>query len=107
MLRISSHIIHDHLNGDRPLMSQDLMLDVVKHCETLVSRYDPRVVHQVAVVLFEYDEPQVLGRTEGDRLVLAIDIRTRVATTVFLRNTWQGKPSACQVMIDINGNEID
>lgn len=87
-------------------MSEALMLDIVKHVGTLVERFDPRQVHQVAIVLFEYDEPQEMRRTSGDRLVLAVDIRTQVATTVFLRNTYQGKPKACQVMIDLNGNVV-
>lgn len=105
-LTLSRHIVRDHLNGDRPLMSEALMLDIVKHASTLVGKFDPDYIHQVAIVLFEYDEPQVLGRTEGDRLILTVDIRTRIATTVFLRNTFQGKPKACQRMVDMEGNIV-
>lgn len=105
-LRLSKHAVIDRLCGNRPLMSELTLQKLARVISHKVDRFDPNKIHQVAVLVKRYNKPFRLGNSEGDCLIIMVDIRTRCIPTVFLRNAFQGKPKMAQVMIDIKGNQI-
>jgi len=106
MYTISKHC-YDHLSGDRPVMKPEVLARCVARLEPVFNRFDPETVHQVAVVIYRYATPKTLGYSKGDWLVLAVDIRTRKACSLYLRYSHQGKPAMAQVYVDAAGNPIE
>ena len=104
-ITLTSHVV-ERLTGIRPLMSVSTLQDIAKHISAKVDRFDPNRVHQVAVKVYQFNEPRKLGNSEGDCLIIAVDIRKRTIPTTFLRNERQGRPRMAQVMINLNGDII-
>jgi hypothetical protein len=104
-LKLTSHVI-ERLAGSRPLMSELTLAKLAQVIAHKVDRFDPNKIHQVAVLVKRYDRKFQLGNSEGDCLIIAVDIRKKTIPTCFLRNHHQGKPRMAQVMIDIKGNVI-
>ena len=104
-LSLTSHVV-ERLTGIRPLMSVSTLEKIAKHISHKVDRFDPNSIHQVAVKVYQFKEPRKLGNSEGDCLIVAVDIRKRVIPTAFLRNERQGKPRMAQIMINLNGDVI-
>jgi hypothetical protein len=104
-LTITHHVI-DRLTGIRPLMSVSTLHKVAQHISEIVDQFDPNTIHQVAVQVHTFDTPRKLGKSEGDCLIIPVDIRKRTIPTCFLRYARQGKPKMASVMIDMNGNII-
>lgn len=104
-LKLTSHVI-ERLTGSRPLMSELTLQKLAKVIAHKVDQFDPNSIHQVAVLVKRYNKPINLGNSEGDCLIIPVDIRKRTIPTVFVRYHRQGKPKMAQVMIDIKGNVI-
>lgn len=104
-LHLTSHV-RERLTGKRPLMSELALEKIAQIIANKVDQFDPNKVHQVAVLVKRYERPFNLGNSEGDCLIIPVDIRKRTIPTCFLRYARQGKPRMAQVMIDIKGNRI-
>ena len=103
---LTTHVIR-HLEGDeRNWLSVDTLRQLVKLVSPHLDKVNPRFTHQVAVVLAEPGRPLSVGNTYGDRLVIAVDIRQRTVCSIFARWRHQGKPKACKIMIDLEGNVV-
>ena len=104
---LTKHVI-DHLSGgQRQYLKVETLRKLVDLVAPQLDKVDPRFTHQVAVVLAEPGRKiTVDGDTYGDRLVIAVDIRQRQVCTVMARWRRQGKPKACKIMIDIDGNVV-
>jgi hypothetical protein len=105
MYTITSHV-KDHLSGGRNFLKQSTLEQLVRLVAPQLDKVDPRRNHQVAVVLAEPGRKLTVGNTHGDRLIIAVDIRQRTVCSIFARWKRQGKPRACQVMIDLDGNVV-
>jgi hypothetical protein len=106
MYTLSTHV-KSHLSGERPVLSSpDLLEQLIALVEPRLRQFNTRWIHQVAIVLGEYKTPVQLGYSTGRRIIVTVDIRTKIVTTIFAREPRQGRPMACQVMIDLDGNEV-
>jgi len=102
---LTTHVI-DRLTFDRPLFSVDTLQAKVLELAPVVEKFADGKTHQVAVILAEYDKPMYMGKSYGDRLVLAFDVKRKTVCTVFLRNKSQGCPKMAQVLITQSGNVV-
>ena len=103
---ILSHHVIDQLTGDRPLMSIEMLQEVVQVAARKVSRYSPANVHQVAVRVCTLPRTIKMGYSAGNTLIIMFDIRSGKIPTAFLRNEWQGMPKMASVYIDLDGTVL-
>ena len=103
---LSTHVINHLSGGDRKFLSVELLTQVVNLVSQHLDKVNPNKTHQVAVVLGEYSKPVKIGNTYGSRIIIAVDVRKRTVCSIFARHICQGKPKACQIMIDLEGNVV-
>lgn len=104
-LKLSKHV-KEQMTCNRARMSHDTLVSIAKHLGTLVNKYNPDNIHQVAVKIADLPRVVKVGYSEGDCLIFTVDIRTRVITTAFVRYRTQGIPKSCQVYIDFDGKQV-
>lgn len=104
-LTLSQHVIY-RMTGNRASFTAEMLNEIVRRIVPLLSDYDPAKIHQVAVRIVKLPRAIKLGKSEGDCLIFAVDIRKMVIPTAFVRYEWQGRPKMAQVYIDLDGTEL-
>lgn len=109
MLKITHHVMQQL--EKRPFVKPETFVKLVKFIlEPLAAEYTHLTdgIHgQLAIVLGAYDKPVKIGKSQGDRVVVAVNMERRTIPTIFARFEHQGKPKNAAVMIDLEGNILD
>jgi hypothetical protein len=94
------------MTGNRATFTKSMLDEIVRRIIPLLSEFDPATIHQVAVQIVKLPRPIKLGKSEGDCLIFAVDIRKMVIPTAFVRYQRQGKPKMAQAYIDLDGQKL-
>ena len=107
-LRTTQHVF-DQL-AIRPFITKAEFSEVLRKVAKLAEGYTHLTDGwngQLAVCIAVLDKPVNVGKSRGNRVILAVNMERRTIPTIFARNDWQGKPKSAAVLIDLEGNILD